>query len=343
MASLVALSEHLDDYIRFLRLRNYAETTITVRHAYLHLFAKWCFENQVQFAHQLDAAVLSTYRAELMQHRKVNKEFYSASTIQLSLIALRGFLRWSQGDPTEDVRNALELPKPSYRLPTILNAADVEAVLRLPKIWTRLGLRDRAILETLYSTGIRRLELVRLRITDIDWHKELMLIRQGKGRRDRLIPIGERALAWLDRYLWAVRRCLVKKTDDTRLFLTSTGMPFTPNHLSQLTRRYIGAAHPHVRGACHVFRHSMATLMLENGADIRFIQEMLGHTKISTTQIYTHVSIRALKDIHSRTHPGALLRCSTREELSVAVCGSPMHQRNDCSDSPTENSSGNQT
>lgn len=343
MAELQSLPDCLNAYLQSLKLRNYAETTLIVRRAYLNLFSRWCLNNQIKSLTQLDAAGLARYRGDLMQHRKLDGEFYSPSTIQLTLVCLRGFVRSLKGSIAKGLCSTLELPKPSYRLPTVLNAVEVEAVLTLPKIHTRMGLRDRAILETLYSTGIRRLELRHLKLTDIDWHKELVMIRQGKGKKDRLIPIGERALAWIDRYLWAVRRFFVKRTDDTYLFLTCTGKPFAPNHLSQMTRRYICTAHPYVRGACHIFRHSMATLMLENGADIRYIQEMLGHSKLSTTQIYTHVSVRALKEVHSRTHPGALLRCGTREDLSAAVSGSPMHQRNDCGDSPTENSSGNQS
>ncbi len=145
------------------------------------------------------------------------------------------------------------------------------------------------------------------------------MIREGKGRKDRVIPIGERALAWIDRYLWEVRRKLIVVPPTEFVFVTSTGKPFTPNHLSALVRGYVIAAKSGKLGSCHLFRHSMATLMLENGADIRFIQQMLGHSKLSSTQIYTHVSVRALKEVHSRTHPGARLRAFVREEL-VQAC-----------------------
>jgi integrase/recombinase XerD len=112
-------------------------------------------------------------------------------------------------------------------------------------------------------------------------------------------------LAWLDRYLTEVRPLLVLKPDNGILFLTSMGAPFTPNHLSWLARRYVRATGIGKNGACHIFRHTMATLMLEGGADIRYIQAMLGHVRLDTTQIYTHVSIRMLKQIHSATHPAA--------------------------------------
>ena len=176
-----------------------------------------------------------------------------------------------------------------------------------PNLEERLGIRDRALLEFLYSTGIRRMELLHLKLYDVDQKHGLVTIREGKGRRDRVVPVGERALAWLDRYLTKLRPSLVLKPDDGVVFLTSLGAPFTPNHLSWLARRYVRAAEIGKSGACHIFRHTMATLMLEGGADIRYIQAMLGHVRLDTTQIYTHVSIRMLKQIHSATHPAARL------------------------------------
>ncbi|MGH8241662.1 MAG: tyrosine-type recombinase/integrase, partial [Steroidobacteraceae bacterium] len=159
------------------------------------------------------------------------------------------------------------------------------------------------ILETLYSTGMRRRELMGLSLFDLDRERGTVMIRQGKGKKDRMIPIGERAVRWIDRYQNEVRPGFVVR-DHATLFLTHTGEPFTPNRLTQLVREYIRAADLGKSGSCHLFRHTMATLMLENGADIRYIQAMLGHAELSTTQIYTQVSIRKLKEIHSATHPG---------------------------------------
>lgn len=162
------------------------------------------------------------------------------------------------------------------------------------------------MLETLYSTGMRRMELIGLKLYDIDVDRGTVMIRQGKGKKDRMIPIGDRALAWIDKYLTEVRPELVAGLDDGVLYLTNLSEPFTPNRLTQLVRNYVQAAGIGKTGACHLFRHTMATLMLEHGADIRFIQEMLGHADVSTTQIYTQVSIRQLKEIHTATHPARL-------------------------------------
>ncbi len=128
-----------------------------------------------------------------------------------------------------------------------------------------------------------------------------------------MVPVGERALAWLDKYLHEVRLDLAIDPDDGTVFLTAEGEPFSPNHLSALVRDYVEAAETGKSGACHLFRHTMATLMLEGGADIRYIQQMLGHAKLDTTQIYTHVSVRMLKEIHSATHPGAKLEAATND------------------------------
>jgi integrase/recombinase XerD len=140
---------------------------------------------------------------------------------------------------------------------------------------------------------------------------------------DTIIPIGERALAWIDKYVTDVRPSLVLEPDEGVVFLTNTGEPFTPNRLTQLVRDYVDKAKVGKRGACHLFRHTMATLMLEGGADVRFIQEMLGHVKLETTQIYTQVSIRKLKEIHTATHPGARMARNVNDRevllLSLAV------------------------
>jgi integrase/recombinase XerD len=161
-------------------------------------------------------------------------------------------------------------------------------------------------METFYSTGMRRRELSGLKLYDLDVERGTVMVRMGKGKKDRMIPIGSRALAWIDRYVTEVRPTLALQPDDGILFLSNQGDFFSPNRLTQMVREYVAAAEIGKSGACHLFRHTMATLMLEGGADIRFIQQMLGHAELSTTQIYTQVSIRKLKEIHSLTHPARL-------------------------------------
>jgi len=188
----------------------------------------------------------------------------------------------------------------------VLSIAEGEQVISQPDIHDPLGLRDRAILETLYSTGVRRLELIHLKLYDLDLARGIVTIRQGKGKKDRVIPIGDRAVAWIEKYLAAARPRLVVEPDAGTLFLTADGEEIGRDHLTFMARGYIAQAKIGKTGACHLFRHTMATLMLEGGADIRFIQQMLGHAKLSSTQIYTQVSIRMLKQVHSMTHPAQL-------------------------------------
>lgn len=208
----------------------------------------------------------------------------------------------------------LELPRMERRLPRhVLNIREVETVLAVPDLSALIGIRDRAMLETFYSTGIRRMELINLGVTDIDEDRGTLMVRQGKGKKDRMIPIGDRALAWIGKYRDDVRPDLACGQDDGTLFLTTLGEAFVPNRMTQLVRNYVDAADIGKRGSCHLFRHTMATLMLENGADIRFIQAMLGHAELSTTQIYTQVSIRMLKQIHSATHPGRPIAAARRQ------------------------------
>jgi integrase/recombinase XerD len=196
-----------------------------------------------------------------------------------------------------------------------LTASEAEQVLGQPDVREPMGVRDRAILEVLYSTGIRRMEVLNLSVFDLDTERGTLMVRQGKGKKDRMVPIGEQAIAWLDRYLKDVRPELVMPPDDGTLFLAVTGEELSPNRLTQLARNYVNAADTGKKGACHLFRHTMATVMLENGADIRYIQEMLGHVELSTTQIYTQVSIKKLQAVHALTHPTAKLE--QREPVPV--------------------------
>jgi integrase/recombinase XerD len=173
------------------------------------------------------------------------------------------------------------------------------------------------MLEVVYCTGMRRMELSGLKLYDIDAERGTIMIRKGKGRKDRMVPLSERALAWIERYVAQVRPELVIDPDDGTLFLTSIGQGFGLTRITQLVRNYVAAARIGKTGSCHMFRHTIATLMLENGADVRVIQQLLGHAKLETTQIYTQVSIRMLKRVHDQTHPAAKLkRSKTKEELT---------------------------
>ncbi len=180
-----------------------------------------------------------------------------------------------------------------------------------PDTDTLFGLRDRAILEVFYSTAIRRFELMGLRVRDIDAARRTLFVSQGKGHKDRYVPIGERALHWVERYLADVRPKLAPPSEDDSgngpLFLAYTGRALSLDFLTEMVTEYIAASGTTKAGSCHLIRHTTATLMLEGGADIRYIAELLGHARLETTQRYTQVSIERLRQVHAMTHPGAHL------------------------------------
>jgi integrase/recombinase XerD len=189
----------------------------------------------------------------------------------------------------------------------ILSVPEIEQVMLQPNLADPLGLRDRAILEVIYATGLRRLEIINLKLFDLQLDRGLIVVRQGKGKKDRYVPIGERAIAWLQKYIREARPQFALEPDDLTVFLTAEGEPFSRDHLTWTVRVHIVAAKTGKVGACHLLRHCMATHMHENGADIRFIQQILGHEDIKTTQIYTHVAIRALQQVYAATHPTAFI------------------------------------
>lgn len=180
------------------------------------------------------------------------------------------------------------------------------------------------MLEVLHSTGLRRHELRDRGLSSIDHERGTLIVRQGKGKKDRVVPIGERAAAWVEKYVHEARPKLVVPPDSGVLFLTDAGLPFILNTLSDIVRRYVDRAEVGRRGSCHLFRQTFATVLLENGADIRHIQEMLGHAQLSTTQMYAHVSIRRLKVVHEAAHPAAKLKARPAEGMKAAKDAPPV-------------------
>jgi integrase/recombinase XerD len=301
------LAAYVARYLEWLRVHNYSEATVNNRELYLGYFLVWAAERGLTQPKSITKPILERYQRSLYHLRKANGEPITFRGQHARLVPIRAFFKWlaRQNYLLYNPASELELPRLEQRLPKhVLTKTEVEQVLQQPDASEAMGLRDRAILETFYSTGMRRSELMHLSLFDLDRERGTIMIRQGKGKKDRMIPIGERAVRWIDRYLNTVRPELAIGRGNTTLFLTSTGEAFTPNRLTQLVRDYVNAADLGKSGSCHLFRHTMATLMLENGADIRYIQAMLGHAELSTTQIYTQVSIRKLKEIHTATHPG---------------------------------------
>jgi integrase/recombinase XerD len=296
-------------FLEWLRIKNYSEKTVEGRQHYLGAFVSWCQDRGVTQPAEVTKALLERFQRWLYHYRKDNSQALTFGSQFAHLVPVRAFFKWcaKRNHTLYNPASELDMPKLEKRLPKhVLTAGEADRVLNRANVAAPLGVRDRAIMETFYSSGIRRLELCNLRLYDLDVERGTMMVRMGKGKKDRMIPIGARALAWIGRYIAEVRPTLARQPDDGALFLSNAGEVFSPNRLTQMVREYVAAADIGKSGSCHLFRHTMATLMLEGGADIRFIQQMLGHVKLDTTQIYTQVSIRKLKEIHSLTHPARL-------------------------------------
>ncbi len=305
-----SLAAQVERHLLWLEVRGYSASTVANRRRDLVGFCLWCAERGVTMPAELSRLVLDLYQRWTAHATKPDGSPISAKTQGHRLQAVAGLCKWLARERLLLYNPAaeMEMPRPTVTLPhAVLTAEEAERVLAVPDVSTPLGLRDRAILETFYSTGIRRAELVALRVCDVDQRREAMAVRQGKGKKDRFLPVGERALAWIRKYLQEARPELVVGEDDGTLFLTADGTPLGLNYLSCLVHRVVTLADIGKQGSCHLLRHTMATLMLEGGADIRFIQQMLGHANLDTTQVYTRVSIEALRTVHAATHPGARL------------------------------------
>jgi integrase/recombinase XerD len=307
------LMDHVDSYVEWRRTRAASESTVRTLDKALRRFIMWCDVRGLNDPRELTRAVLEAYQRGVYLERKRDGAPLSVRTQLGRLHALIGWCRWLSRERLIEYNVAadLVLPRMPHTLPKVV--PDVRQIARLlaqPDLEGITGVRDRAMLEVLYSTGMRGMELCRLALADLDLERGTVWVRQGKGRRDRYIAIGERACGWVRRYLDEVRPKLVVHLDEWSLFLTDYGQAYVPHRLGNMVRLYMRHAGL-MEGASHALRHACATHMLENGADIRFIQAQLGHVQLSTTQIYTQVAIGKLKAIHEATHParrGELVR-----------------------------------
>lgn len=236
-----------------------------------------------------------------------------ATTVSRNLSAVRAFHHFLIGeevasvDPTENI----VVPKPWMKLPEVLSAEEMERILNQPDTSTEKGVRDRAMLETAYATGVRVSELVGLKLHDIFWQEEFIRVF-GKGNKERLVPVGETALAWMKMYIQGPRvRLAALGVAGNLIFLNRFGKKISRQSVWILLKKYTLEAGIAKVISPHSLRHSFATHLIERGADLRAVQEMLGHADIITTQIYTHLDRHYLKQVHQRFHPlesGALWR-----------------------------------
>lgn len=315
-------------YVEHRAIQGSTEQGLFGTERYLRDFIAWCDERAITHPQHVSRAVLERYQRYLYHYRKKDGAPLSIASQRSKLVPVRGWFKWLTrtgaipANPAAD----LDLPRRIRRLPrSVLTAREMEEVLALPDTSTPLGLRDRALMEVLYATGMRRMEVVQLELGDVDAERCVVLIREGKGRKDRLLPLGERALHWVQQYLGRGRPQLAWNLQEAALFLSREGQQINPMWLSTVVAQYVDRAQLGKRGGPHLLRHTMATLMLEGGADIRFIQAMLGHAELSTTQIYTQVAIRQLQQVHAATHPGAKRRGRAGQMPGGVAAGQAEH------------------
>ncbi len=307
----LALSPLVRAYLDALEVRSFSWYTLKNLEHNLFQFLVWCEARAVTRATDITRPMILRYQRFVFYYRMPNGKPLGIRAQQHRLHCVIGLFRWLTRENIllYNPATEIELPRSGRQLPrNVLTAHEADVVLSQPDITDPLGLRDRAILEVLYSTGLRRMEIVHLNVFDIDLDSRTVTVRQGKGRRDRFVPIGERAVMWVRKYLDEVRAQLAIEPDSGHLFVSDRGGGMGLNTISSLVHDYVEEAGIHKSGSCHLFRHTVATLMLEGGADIRFVQAMMGHENIQSTEIYTHVAIRKLREIHAATHPGAKLK-----------------------------------
>ncbi|MBC6342603.1 site-specific tyrosine recombinase XerD [Lactobacillus kimbladii] len=294
------LSEQVEDYLRYSQVeRGLSNNTITAYRQDLTSFISFLQkENLTSWPTQ--AVDIDAFLAEQRDQKK------ATSSISRLITSLRKFYQWLVRQNIQKLNPMLEIDSPKKRrtLPVALTVNEVNNLLEQPDTKKQLGLRDRALLETLYATGIRVSELINLKFTDL--HEELKLVKVfGKGSKERLIPISEVALSWIDSYKEKVRDPLILKIGKNTdfIFLNSRGGSLTRQAVWQIIKHYCKMAGIQKNVTPHTLRHTFATHLLENGADLRVVQEILGHSDISTTQIYTNLSQKHILQVYEKTHP----------------------------------------
>ena len=299
----------IEKYLRYLRVeRNASSYTITSYKNDLETFLQFCTNQSNVEVEKLDSNSITRLTIRLWLG-ELSDQGLAKSSIARKVAALRCFFKYcfKRGYVEKNPAQLLVVPKKDKHLPKTVTTDDIDRLLNSVDSSTPIGLQDRAILELFYSTGVRVSELVALNITDVDLKAKQLLVL-GKGNKERVIPLGDAAIDALRTFLKQRIKLYGERTDsDSRraLFLAAHGQRIYDRTIRYMVERYLKAHSEVTQKSPHVLRHSFATHMLNNGADIRIIKEFLGHANLAATQIYTHTSVERLKHIYEQTHPRA--------------------------------------
>ncbi|MBL7069360.1 MAG: tyrosine-type recombinase/integrase [Candidatus Omnitrophica bacterium] len=301
------MDQFIKKHAQYIAQKGYSDKTVEEYTRYIIYFYHW-IKDRSKKIHPKDVTKDDIYdfQSHLFDYKTRRGDHLTLSTQGKRLRALKSFFRFLSKrnlilfDPT----TGLDMPKEEKNIPRdILTKSEVRKLLNRPDTTTLLGLRDRAILELFYSTGIRRNELLGIRLIDLDIERGILRVK-GKFKKERIVPVGNIARKYLLSYIENVRPKLLRDKRITYLFLSNRGMPLESSIFSPIIQRYVKEAGIRKRNiSCHALRHCCATHMLEEGADIRYIQELLGHKSLETTQLYTKVAIKGLRKVHRKYHP----------------------------------------
>ncbi|MCM8784065.1 MAG: site-specific tyrosine recombinase XerD [Candidatus Omnitrophica bacterium] len=293
------MEEWIEQFLNYLNVeRSLADNTIASYRRDLKIFKKYLSDGGIISWDKVSRRDIDNF---LFKRREKG---INPSSIARELVALKMFFRFlaQEGIIRDDPTAVLETPRLWKRLPESLSVAEVEKVLNSVRTNTPIGFRDKTCLELLYATGMRVSEVADLRISDINLEGGFVRCK-GKGEKERIVPVGKTAIRYLRNYLLEIRPKMIKKNSEPFLFLSHLGKKISRQSIWKMIKKYVLRAGIKKKVGPHTLRHSFATHLLERGADLRVVQEMLGHANISTTQIYTHVNKERLKSIHKMFHP----------------------------------------
>ena len=295
-----------EEFINYSRVRNMAESTIKSQQWKLGKFLIFLSRNSIEQPDQISKAIIFDYQTELY-HAINNRGRPNSVRSQNNMIStVKSFTAFLKRNDyiISDPGLAVQYGKTPKTLPRgIFTRSEARRIINAPDKTCTIGYRDKTIMEVLYSTGIRKNELNNLTLNDVDYDDGFLQIIQGKGGKDRITPLGKIACRYLENYIKSVRPELIKDPYNNYLFLSLHGNKLSRNVVWELVRKYAKKAKIKKRVSPHTFRHTCATAMLKNKADIRAVQELLGHESLNTTQIYTRVTINDLKAVHAKCHP----------------------------------------